>query len=175
WQRSPVIIKAVLSGTLAALIGTVSWALLVKANLKWIPAVPWSLIPEAILLWIFWRYMRGDWWPGSTSAVRKMNLRANNVSGDVWGSAILAGVIGLAALLLLMRIMNRMVRLPQQQLGATEPIPMITLLFLLLMGSVVAGVVEESAFRGYMQSPIERRHGPALAILITGVLFGLAH
>jgi hypothetical protein len=40
---------------------------------------------------------------------------------------------------------------------------------------VVAGVVEEASFRGYMQSPIERRHGPVAAILITGILFGVAH
>jgi len=39
----------------------------------------------------------------------------------------------------------------------------------------VAGVVEETAFRGYMQGAIERRHGPMIAILVTGSLFGLAH
>ena len=43
------------------------------------------------------------------------------------------------------------------------------------MSSVVAGVVEETAFRGYMQRPIERRHGPVVAILVTGLAFGLAH
>jgi membrane protease YdiL (CAAX protease family) len=43
------------------------------------------------------------------------------------------------------------------------------------MASVVAGVVEETSFRGYLQKPIERLHGPVVAILITGTLFGLAH
>jgi membrane protease YdiL (CAAX protease family) len=43
------------------------------------------------------------------------------------------------------------------------------------MGSLVAGVVEEIAFRGYLQGPIERRHGPVAAILITGLLFAIAH
>jgi len=71
--------------------------------------------------------------------------------------------------------MNRVVKLPQQQLTATEPIPQVTLFFLLLMGSAVAGIVEEAAFRGYMQEPIEKRHGPVIAILLTGVLFGFAH
>jgi membrane protease YdiL (CAAX protease family) len=46
---------------------------------------------------------------------------------------------------------------------------------LLVMASVVAGVVEEAAFRGYMQGAIERRHGPVVAILVTGALFGLGH
>jgi len=39
----------------------------------------------------------------------------------------------------------------------------------------VAGVVEETAFRGYLQGPIERRHGPVIAILVTGILFGFLH
>ena len=31
------------------------------------------------------------------------------------------------------------------------------------------------ALRGYLQGPIERRHGPVIAILVTGVVFGLVH
>src|SRR5262245_10413912 len=53
--------------------------------------------------------------------------------------------------------------------------PFVTLFLLLVMASVVAGVVEETAFRGYMQLPIERRHGPVAAILLNGVVFGFAH
>ena len=43
------------------------------------------------------------------------------------------------------------------------------------MSALVAGVTEEAAFRGYMQRPIERRHGPVVAIFVTGTAFGLAH
>jgi len=46
---------------------------------------------------------------------------------------------------------------------------------LLAMASIVAGVTEEAAFRGYIQGPIERRHGPMAAILTSGVLFGMVH
>jgi len=175
WHRLPVIIKAITSGILPAVVGTVTWVLLVEANLNLFPDVPWSLIPAAIFLWILWRYLRGEWWPKSTSEIRKKNLRANPLSGEVWASAIFAGILGLTALLLFMRVMNRMVRLPQQHLTAADNIPKVTLFFLLLMGSAVAGVVEEAAFRGYMQGPIEKRHGPVIAILITGILFGFAH
>ena len=37
------------------------------------------------------------------------------------------------------------------------------------------GVVEETAFRGYIQGGIERRYGLTTAILVTGSLFGLSH
>jgi membrane protease YdiL (CAAX protease family) len=50
-----------------------------------------------------------------------------------------------------------------------------TLFVFLIMSAVVAGVVEEASFRGYMQGPIERRHGPLVAILVTGVSFGFLH
>jgi hypothetical protein len=43
------------------------------------------------------------------------------------------------------------------------------------MSALVAGVVEETAFRGYVQGGIERSHGLTTAILITGVLFGFSH
>ena len=175
WQKIPVIIKAILTGTLVAVVGTVTWALLVKANLELFPNVPWSLLPAALFLWLYWRYLKGEWWPESTSAIRRKNLRANPLPAEVWGSAIFAGITGLVALLLFMRLMNRMIQLPQQHLTAGEPIPTVTLFFLLLMGSAVAGIIEEAAFRGYMQGPIEKRHGPVIAILITGTLFGFAH
>jgi membrane protease YdiL (CAAX protease family) len=46
---------------------------------------------------------------------------------------------------------------------------------LLQIGAPIAGLVEEAAFRGYMQGPIERRHGLIVAILISGTMFALVH
>src|SRR5208283_63132 len=53
--------------------------------------------------------------------------------------------------------------------------PAPTIFVTLLMSAIVAGFSEESGFRGYMQSPLEGRYGPATAILITSVIFGLLH
>ena len=52
---------------------------------------------------------------------------------------------------------------------------MFTVILWFAMSAIVAGVVEETAFRGYLQRPIERRHGPAVAIAITGTVFAFAH
>lgn len=38
-----------------------------------------------------------------------------------------------------------------------------------------AGIVEEAAFRGYMQGPLEERFGPAIAVVVVSVFFGFAH
>lgn len=68
-----------------------------------------------------------------------------------------------------------MVMLPPQQVPDLSQIPPVTVWALRLMGAPIAGVVEESAFRGYMQGPIERRYGLLVAILITGTLFAFVH
>ena len=70
---------------------------------------------------------------------------------------------------------NRLVVFPQQQLPDLGHLPKFTVVSLLLMAAPVAGVVEEAAFRGYMQGPIERRHGLTVAILVTGTMFAVAH
>ncbi len=175
WAQLPVIVRAIISGGLMATVGTVPWGLLAGLNLKHMPAVPWALIPAALFLWMFWRYARGDWWPRSTSEARRKSFRANSLPGEVWGAAMFAGVVGLVALVLMQRVMNRLVDLPQQQDGGLTKYPVLTVALLVAMGSVVAGVVEEGSFRGYMQGPIERRHGPVIAIVVTGLLFGFAH
>jgi membrane protease YdiL (CAAX protease family) len=83
--------------------------------------------------------------------------------------------MGLGAVVLLQVVMNRVVRLPVQQLDDLSQLPGLTLFCFLVTGSLVAGIVEEAAFRGYMQRPIERRHGVFVAILLTGMLFGFGH
>jgi membrane protease YdiL (CAAX protease family) len=175
WQRLPVVVRAVLTGAVVATAGTVPWALLASANVKHGSAVPWAVPPAALYLWLFWRYVRGAGWPASTAETRRTTCRAHRLSDEVWGAAMMAGILGLVALVLLLRVVNRMVTLPAQPTDDLSHLPFMTLVPLLLMGAVVAGIAEESAFRGYMQGPIERRHGPVIAILVTGGLFGLAH
>lgn len=60
WRRLPVVARAVLAGGLVAALGTLPWALLVSANLKWLPGVPWAVPPAALWLWLFWRWAGGE-------------------------------------------------------------------------------------------------------------------
>ena len=175
WRRLPVIVRAVLSGIVVALVGTTPWAALSSANFKHWPTVPWAAPLTALYLWALWQYLGGAGWPRLTAEARRESLRANRLSGEVWGAALLAGILGIATLVFFLRVFSRMVRLPQQQIPDLSHIPLVTLFFILLTGSAVAGIVEEAAYRGYLQRPIERRHGPLVAILVTGMLFGFAH
>ncbi len=177
WQRLPVIVRAVLAGSVVAAAGILPWSFFVTWNQRVLMSVPWAIVPTALYLWLFWQYLQGAGWPRSTAVARRASLRANRLSSDVWGMAVFAGVLGLAALLPLLGVLSRLVRLPAEAQSITLPpqMPFLTVFLLLVTASVVAGVVEEAAFRGYMQGAIERRHGPVVAILATGALFGFGH
>jgi membrane protease YdiL (CAAX protease family) len=174
-RRLEITIRAVLIGMLVMIAGTIPRNLFFAANLRYYAGVPWAVPVTAVYLWFFWRYLQGAGPPDSTAEERRTSLRASRLSGRVWAWALLAGGLGIVALVLALRVVNRMVVLPQQQLPDLGQVPRVTVLALLLMAAPVAGIVEEAAFRGYMQGPIERRYGLVIAILVTGTMFAVAH
>ena len=67
----------------------------------------------AVYLWLFWLYVRrGEGWPQSTAAARRASSRANGLPADLWGPALLAGVLGLVSVLLLQGVLGRLVAPP---------------------------------------------------------------
>lgn len=175
WDKIPIIIRAIIIGFLVSAAGTTPWAVLVSLNLKFGSIFPWAVIITGIYLWFYWRYLQGAWWPKSTTEIRKKNCRANPMSDQVWGAAILAGISGLVFIVLFQAVLSRIVRLPTQAVQDLSHIPLLTLFCFVIMSGVVAGVAEEAGFRGYMQRPIEKRYGPVTAILVVGIVFGFAH
>ena len=177
------IIRAIVTGLAVSWIGVVLWGGigpfpgLAGFNLRFAPQMPWAIVPMALFLIGYIRYLNGAGWPRSTSAARRLRLRLNSLPADVWPMALTAGFIGLAALVPLSAVLGRLFALPpdSQQTAVPAAMPPVTVFLLLVMSSIVAGVIEESGFRGYMQGPIERRHGFAAALLVSGTVFGLAH
>jgi len=127
-----------------------------------------------IYLW-FWRYIRGDGPPASTANGRRSGLRAHRVPRTLWFWALLAGGLGIVVLVIVLALANRLVVLPRQQLPNLAGIPRGTVLTMLLSAAPIAAIIEEGAFRGYMQGPIERRYGLLIAVLVTGTMFAVAH
>jgi len=160
---------------LVVMVGTIPRNLIFAANLRYYASVPWAVPLTAVYLWFFWRYLNGAGPPRSTAAERRTSLRANRITSKAWAWALLAGGLGIVALVLALRVVNRLIVLPRQQLPDLAQVPGVTVLSLLLMAAPVAGIVEEAAFRGYMQGPVERRYGLTVAILVTGTMFAVAH
>jgi membrane protease YdiL (CAAX protease family) len=176
------ILAAAGTAVLVLLAGNLPWAGFGRIsglgawNLRVGTIVPWAILPMSLYLLAYWRFIDGGWGTPTDGAKRRANLRANPLSSGVWFAALAAGALGFGTLLALLATAARLVHLP-----AAEPIamplsmPVLTAFLLLAMQSVVAGVSEEAAFRGYMQSMVERRFGVTVAVLANGTLFGLLH
>jgi membrane protease YdiL (CAAX protease family) len=169
------ILLAIVTGV--AVLVTGNWvALLVNLQVRGGATVPWSILAVAIYLWAWWQFLSGKWAAADGGETRRTLLRANRVPRGLWLPALGAGLLGFTALLALLSLAARVVDLPEGTPIATPAgMPVVTVVLLLTTQSIIAGVTEEAAFRGYMQSLIERRHGLLLAILINGILFGLLH
>jgi len=173
---------AVVTGVAVMLAGSLPWLLLGPANglgsttLPAGAAVPWAVLPMGLYLWAYWRFIGGAWGDEDSRKDRRTNLRANTVPSGLWLPSLGAGLLGFATLLALLALASRLVELPAGVPITTPPqMPVVTVVVLLAMQSIIAGVTEEAAFRGYMQSMIERAYGIVIAILVNGLLFGLLH
>jgi len=175
WRRLPVIVRAVVVGLVVLTAGQIMTGPLIFANLKYWPSVPWSVPLLAAYMWFFWQYLQGRWWPRSTSETRRRDLRARSLSRRVWFWAMTAGVLTTACNFALQWVVGRLAPLCYDVPVVLKQFPFLTLLSVLIMLSIVAGIVEEAACRGYMQSPIERRHGIVVAIVVVSIVFGALH
>jgi membrane protease YdiL (CAAX protease family) len=151
------------------------WSALLVTNLRSSPAVPWSVPAMALLLWLTWSYLRGRGWPRSTSEARRLYLRANRQSGRTYLWAWVAGVLSVVALAGYWIVLFRLVKMPPNALSDVSSYPRFTVALMILMGSLVSPFMEEAGFRGYFQVALEREFRGPVAVVISSVLFALAH
>jgi hypothetical protein len=64
---------------------------------------------------------------------RRTGLHANGLAGEAWGFAILAGLLGLAATLPLLRMLSRMLRLDANPIVTPTGMPRLTMILLVVM------------------------------------------
>ncbi len=171
-------LKVVGFGLLAFAITTLAggiWSVLLVTNLRSSPAVPWSVPAMALLLWLMWSYLGGRGWPCSTSEARRLYLRANRRSGWTYLWAWVAGVLSVVALAGYWIVLLQLVKMPPNALSDVSSYPRITVALMILTGSLVSPLMEEAGFRGYFQVALEREFRGADAVVISSVLFALAH
>ena len=172
WQRIPVLIRAIVSGVFVGSVGIQTWLL----SLAILPA-PWSIAVMGVILWLYWKYFSGSWWPRATAEARRNSFRATKLSAAIWKwglvGALLYVVVFQSSAVLTLRILE----LPAEasdQYGFTA-LPVWEAWITIIMASLVAGICEETAFRGYMQVPLEKRFGPVVGITIVSILFVIVH
>jgi len=178
WRRLPVIVRAIIIGEVVVSVGALPPELAIVVNLKSSPQIPWLLPATVLWLWLFLWYLNGGGWPKSSSEMRRWDLRGGPLSGKVWRWAIVAGASGILCTIGLAFVLARLANVPRDAFKSQVDFsvyPRLTIIAALLAISATAGIVEEAGFRGFMLSPIQRRHGWTVAILITGLMFFLDH
>ena len=151
--------KHALVGFLVSSLGIAVWSLL----LAFLPA-PWSILAMVPVLWVYWKWFTRKYVP-QVGVLRMPQVVA----------ALLFVLIVQASFV----VTFCLIPFPAERFTADykqlETLPKWTAWALIVMGSVVAAICEETGFRGYMQMPLQKRYGPTVAIVATSIFFTLIH
>ena len=178
WNRLPAILRGILVAELVVTIGTIPPSVAVILNMRTSPSIPWMPVATAGWLLFFWWYVSGHGWPRSTQEARRRDLRAPSRSKPAWIWALIAGTLGITGTIAMAFVTARLAHLPREAFAAPIDFSKYgapTVICAIACISAIAGVVEEAGFRGFLISPIQRRHGWTIAILISGIMFFLDH
>ena len=129
----------------------------------------------ALLLWLMWSYLGGKGWPRSTSDARRRYLRANRRSARTYLWSFAAGVLSVVALAGYWIVLFRLFKMSPNALPDMSSYPRMTVALMILMGSLVAPLMEEAGFRGYFQVALEREFRGSVAVIVSSLVFAFAH
>jgi len=164
----------ILVGLLIGAAGLVPWTLLARLNARVRPDLPWAAVATVLYLALLLMWLNGFGPPGRTSEQRRQRLRLwprrAPDAGDAGGMTVGALVAALGVLYLLWIASGRMAAMPDLSAYPTTA----SRWSMFVMGGLTAGVVEEVAFRGYMQTGIER-FDRGNAVWITSLVFAASH
>ena len=174
WARIPVVLRAIVSGLLIAMVAANIWPLLlVKLG------VPLASLAELAFLTIYVAWASGLGPPAKARLARAQSFRRGSLSSTQWGWSLLAAVFFAVTVHASLVLLFRLVPFPMAEFRRGYDfsfIPAISLQWIaVVLSAISAGVCEETGFRGYMQRPIEQRHGPVVAILISSLFFTAVH
>jgi membrane protease YdiL (CAAX protease family) len=129
------------------------------------------------ILWLYWKYFSGSWWPGATAEARSKSFRAVKLSAAVWKWGIVGAFLFVVVFQSAAVLTFRLVEFPTEASAdyGLGVLPAWEAWLTIIMASLVAGVCEEIGFRGYMQVPLEERYGPAAGIAIVSIWFTVFH
>jgi membrane protease YdiL (CAAX protease family) len=170
-----IIAKAIVSGLAVLSLAIVVWnGLLIAAfaHPEFLPAAIFIMAGILALTGIWLRYGRT---PKSGAAFRREAARLNPVSLRTFFTALVAGWSTMATGFILYVANRATTGLGGEDAMALPHATTPWLLAALAMGAFVAGSVEETAVRGFMQSTLERRFGLIPAIALSGFVWALFH
>jgi membrane protease YdiL (CAAX protease family) len=169
-----VAISAVVKGLLIGLIAANIWPILMISL-----GMPAAAIAEAAFLALYIWWTSGGGPPSSTKEARAAAFRKTSLTLAQWAWGLVAAVFFAttihAALVVLFRIVPFPIDAFRQDYRGFSVVSPVFQWVAIVTAAASAGICEETGFRGYMQQPIEKRHGVVAAVFVSSVLFTVFH
>jgi membrane protease YdiL (CAAX protease family) len=170
----PISLRAIICGLLIALPAANVWVFLLL-NLP----VPFAAVAEVAFLALYVWWAAGGGPPRTTQAARATWFRRGRLSPTQWSWGIIGALFFAATIHASIVLLFRFVPFPIAAFRQGYDfvfIPSLPLKWLAVVVSAAsAGICEETGFRGYLQRPIEQRHGALVAILVSSLFFTVLH
>jgi membrane protease YdiL (CAAX protease family) len=169
------VVSAVVSGVVVFLIAQAVWMVLLRQMLAHPTPVPWEVPAMTAFLACGIAYLKWGAWPARGGAFRREGVRFNAVPVRTVLLALVAGWASMFAGFCAYAAHRSISGLGGE---ASLNLPHdggMGLIAGLVMAGIVAGTVEEVAFRGFMQGALEKRFGLAPAIFVSGIAWALFH
>lgn len=174
WLKMPNSLRAIISGLLFTIVAINVWPLLLLNF-----GLPLAAFAEAIFLGSFLWWTGGGGPPHSTEAFRTTAFRSHKLSPTQWSWGLVAAFFFAVTIHASIVLLFRFVPFPIAAFRHGYDlsfIPSQSLKWLAVVVSAMsAGICEETGFRGYVQQPIEGRHGAPVAILLSSLFFMALH
>lgn len=166
--------RPIIVGLLVVAAGLLPWLLLAPHNARVRSDVPWAALVSLALLAVLIGWLNG-WGPPARSAERRRRrLRlwppTNRRDADAGSLPAWSLVLALVLLTGAWIAVGRLSPVPDLAAYPTTSYRWSAF----LMGGLLSGIVEEAAYRGYMQTGLERID-PANAVWITSLVFAASH
>jgi membrane protease YdiL (CAAX protease family) len=177
WNRVPLVVRAAILGLIVMAAGVQVWSGLILGALRLEkPLLPLLVMP--VLLVLYWLFFSGSLLWSATKPARREAFRTTSLSRATWIWGLAGAGLFVVAFHASVFTLFRLVPYPAEQFvvpAVLAKIPANLLWPYVILSSIVAGVCEETGFRGYMQQPLERRYGPASAIVLATIGFVALH
>src|SRR5262245_59150608 len=145
------VIEALLMGLSIGFIGAIPWIVMAPLNVRYHPELPWAAALTMCWLLVTLLWLGGAGWPRAASAFRRFHLRLWRPAPGAWRGDNLTVILGLVGAQIGLTVFWILIQAGRPPVDVSI-YPTIVLRFsVLIMGPLVSGVVEEAAFRGYMQ------------------------
>jgi membrane protease YdiL (CAAX protease family) len=172
--RIPVVVRAIVTGLVIGLVAANVWPLL----FVWL-GMPGAAVAEAGFLALYLWWAGGGGVPVATREARRAAFRNRALSRAQWLWGIAAALCFAVTVHAALVVLFRLVPYPVEQFrrdyafvfGLSLPLKWLAI----VVAAASAGICEEIGFRGYMQQPIEKRHGAVVAVLVSSCLFAALH